>query len=333
MVPMFFVMTALYFLIQNELPGGPVQEAMARIKGVDGGGASGSKASMSPEEKARIKADLERQYGLDKPVYTRYFIWVSNIFRLDFGESLTTRRPAMETVMERIPISLGFGLPGFFLTYIICIALGVAKAIGDGKTFDVSSSIVLFILYAVPALVFAVILLLVFCTDRVLPGGAVFPLGGAYSDGYEALGTWEKIKDYSSHMFLPVFASMLGSFTMLTLLMKSSMLDVLSSDYVRTARAKGLKESVVVYKHALRNALLPLLVGIGGLLGVFLAGSIIIESVFALPGMGTLLLESLSARDFNVMMAVLVLQSVAIMVGQILSDLAYVLVDPRIDFR
>jgi microcin C transport system permease protein len=158
-------------------------------------------------------------------------------------------------------------------------------------------------------------------------------LGGARSDNYDMLPLAGKIADYWKHMFLPVVASMLGGFTTLTFLTKNSMLDVLSSDFIRTARAKGLNERRVIFKHALRNAVLPLMVGIGGFLGAFVAGSIVIESVFALPGMGMLLIESLSSRDYNVLMGVAVLQSLIIMLGQLMSDIAYVLVDPRIDFR
>jgi len=176
------------------------------------------------------------------------------------------------------------------------------------------------------------VLLLVFCTDRVLPGGALFPLGGARSDDWDTFTFSQKLWDYSRHMFLPVVSSLLGGFTFLTLLMKNSLLDVLSSDFIRTARAKGLSESRVILKHALRNAILPLMVGLGGFLSAFVAGSIIIESVFGLPGMGRLLIEALNSRDYNVLMGVAVIQSGIVMFGQLISDIAYVVVDPRIDF-
>ncbi len=331
MVPMFFLMTGVYFCVQNFLPGGPVQEALQRLRGGDEGGRSGQ--VLAPEDIAKLRLELEKQYGLDQPIPIRYAKWLANIVRLDFGDSTATRRPAIETIVERIPISLGFGIPGFFLTYLVCILLGVWKALKDGSVFDYGSSAVLFVAYSIPAVVISVVLLLVFCTDRVLPGGAIFPLGGARSDNYADLTAWGKWVDYWKHMFLPVCASMLGGFTTLTLLTKSSMLDVLHSDFVRTARAKGLDERRVVFKHALRNAVLPLMVGIGGFLGAFVAGSIIIESVFNLPGMGLLLIEALNSRDYNVLMGVAVIQSLIILFGQFLSDLAYVLVDPRIDFR
>jgi microcin C transport system permease protein len=330
MIPMFFVMTGVYFAFQNYLPGGPVQEVLQRLKGADMGGGT---ATLSAENLDQVRRDLERQYGLDKPVYERYVIWVGRLVRLDFGDSTTTRRPAFDTIVERIPISLGFGIPGFLLTYLVCILLGLAKGLKDGSRFDTLTSLMLFVAYSIPPLVISVLLLLFLCTDRFLPGGAIFPLGGAYSENFSDLSTWGKFKDFAWHMFLPVCASLVGAFTVLTSLMKNSLLDVLHSDFIRTARAKGLSEGKVIFKHALRNAVLPLMVGIGSMLGIFVAGSIVIEQVFGLPGMGRLLLESLNSRDYNVLMGVAVIQTLAIMLGQLMSDIAYVLIDPRIDFK
>ncbi|MBC7398027.1 MAG: ABC transporter permease subunit [Bdellovibrionales bacterium] len=329
MIPMFFMMTAVYFAVQNYLPGGPVQEVLARIQF---GGGEGGGRTMSIQDISKLKAELEKQYGLDKPVPVRYWIWLKKIAVLDFGDSTATREPAIHTIAERVPISIGFGVPGFFLTYIVCIFLGMAKALRDGSKLDTSSSILLFIAYSIPALVVSVVLLLVFCTDRVLPGGAWFPLGGARSDNWDMMTFGQKSSDYVKHMFLPVVASLLGGFTFLTMLMKNSLLDVLSSDFIRTARAKGLSERAVIMKHALRNAILPLMVGLGGFLSAFVAGSIVIESVFGLPGMGRLMIEALNSRDYNVLMGVAVIQSGVVMFGQLISDIAYVMVDPRIDF-
>jgi microcin C transport system permease protein len=332
-IPMFFLMTATYFCIQNYLPGGPVQETLARIRGMGGEGGSSKSSGMGPEDIKKLTHELEIQYGLDKPALTRYFIWVKNILILNFGDSITTRAPAIDQIIERLPISLSFGIPGFFLTYLISIPLGVLMALKDGSKFDSISSFLLFVIYSIPALVFAVVFLLVFCTDRVLPFGAIFPLGGWRADNYDELSMLGKFFDLTKHMFLPVLASVIGNFTVFALLQKNSMLEVIRSDYIRTARAKGLSESLVVFKHALRNALLPLMVGFGTVLGSFLGGSIIIEPIFGLPGIGVLSLQSLSSRDFNVVMAIVVLQSLAILLGQILSDITYVIVDPRIDYK
>ncbi|MES2615240.1 MAG: ABC transporter permease [Bdellovibrionota bacterium] len=314
LIPMFFLMTATYFCIQNYLPGGPVQEAIAKMTGMgDGGG-----RVLTPSDIKKLRHELEIQYGLDKPVWTRYFVWVKNILTLNFGNSLTTRSPAMEQIIQRFPISLSFGIPSFFLTYFICIPLGVMMALKDGSKFDSLSSFFLFIFYSIPALVFAIIFLLVFCTDRILPHGALFPLGGWRSDNYETLSFIQKILDIAHHMFLPVLASLFSNFTILTFLQKNSMLEVIRA---------------VIFKHALRNALLPLMVGFGTLLGTFLGGSIIIEPIFGLPGLGVLSLQALAARDFNVIMAIVVLQSGAILLGQLITDVAYVLIDPRIEYR
>ncbi|MEY4630963.1 MAG: hypothetical protein RIQ81_1083 [Pseudomonadota bacterium] len=330
-IPMFFLMTGVFFALQNYLPGGPVQEALAKIRGQDE--SSRGDRALSVDDIDQIRKELERQYGLDKPVHVRYWNWVKAVVVLDFGDSTTTRRPAMETVASRIPVSLAFGIPGFFLTYLICIPMGVRKALKDGTPFDTFTSFILFLNYSIPTLVISVILLLVFCTDRVLPGGAIFPLGGIRSDEFDSLSAAGKLWDYLKHMFLPVLASLVGGFTVMTMLMKNSMLEVIRSDYIRTARAKGLGERQVIFKHALRNAILPLMVGIGGFLSSFVAGSIVIESVFGVPGMGLQFLDALSSRDYNIMMAIVVIQSLAIMFGQIISDVAYVMVDPRIDFK
>lgn len=329
MIPMFFLMTGVYFCVQNYLPGGPVQEVLNRIQfgGSDGGG-----RTMSVGDLSKLRAELEHQYGLDQPVPVRYWKWLKKIAVFDFGDSTVSREPAWNTIEERIPVSLGFAIPGFFLTYLVCILLGIAKALKDGSRFDTSTSVVLFVAYSIPALVVSVVLLLVFCTDRILPHGAWFPLGGVRSDHWDELSQFAKLKDYANHLFLPVLASLIGGFTYLTLMMKNSLLDVLSLDFIRTARAKGLSESRVIYKHALRNAILPMVVGLGAFLSTFVAGSIVIETVFGLPGMGRLFIEALNSRDYNVLMAVAVIQSLVVMLGQLLSDIAYALVDPRIDF-
>ena len=330
MVPLFFLMTGVYFCVQNYLPGGPVQELLSRIQF---GGQDGSGQSLSIREMDQLKRELEKQYGMDQPVPIRYFRWLKKVMILDFGDSTVSGESAMKVVRNRIPVSIAFALPAFFLTYLICIFLGIVKALQEGSLFDGMSSILLFVAYSIPPLVVSVLLLMVLCTNRILPGGAIFPLGGIHSDDFENLDFMHQCFDYAKHLFLPVCASMLGGFTFLTLLMKNSLLEVLSLDFIRTARAKGLSEKNVIFKHALRNAVLPLLVGLGGFLSSFVAGSVVIESVFGLPGMGRLMIESLNARDYNVLMAVAVIQSLVVMFGQLFSDFAYVIADPRIDFK
>lgn len=332
MIPMFFLMTILYFSIQNYLPGGPVQEALAQITGL-GAGEQGSGQVLSVADIEKLRHDLEVQYQLDKPVLVRYFIWVKNMLHLDFGLSSTTRSPAMDQVIQRLPISLSFGLPSFFLTYLICIPLGILMALKDGSRFDLTASFLLFVFYSIPSLIFAVLFLILFCTDRILPFAPFFPLGGWKSPDFDSLTLIGKFFDIAHHLFLPVLATMLSQFTVMSLLQKNSMLEVIHADYIRTAQAKGLSYKKVMWKHALRNALLPMMVGFGAILATFLAGSLIVEPIFGIPGLGQLSLQALTARDFNVIMAIIVLQSLAILIGQLLSDIAYALVDPRIEYR
>ncbi|MBX9703682.1 MAG: ABC transporter permease subunit, partial [Silvanigrellaceae bacterium] len=208
-IPMFFLMTGIYFTIQNSLPGGPVEEALARIKGLSADEGFASRSAQNPEKLEKLRHELEKEYGLDKPAFVRYFIWLKNILCLEFGNSITTRRPAMEQIIERFPISLSFGLPSFFLAYLICIPLGVMMALRDGSRFDALATLTLFVTYSIPALVFAMLFLLFLCTDRFLSQGALFPLGGWRSDNYELLSPFAKFYDVVHHMFLPVLASMI----------------------------------------------------------------------------------------------------------------------------
>ncbi len=249
---------------------------------------------------------------------------------MDFGNSFTFEDPVIDVISSRFPVSLQFGIVSFILSYLVCIPLGVMKAIKANTAFDHISGIILYAAYSVPVLVLGIFLITFFA------GGSYFnwfPIGMLYSDNYDSLTTWGKILDRLHHFILPIICYMLGGFTELTMLMRNSMLDVVKSDYVRTARAKGLSENVVLFKHALRNAFLPIATGIGGFFRVFLAGSLIIENVFQLNGIGQLSYSSILARDYNVIMGILFLSAVFLMLGRVFSDIVYVLVDPRIDFR
>jgi len=309
-------------------PGGPIEQKLHAIRfgGMGGGGASGQSNQGVPQD---VIDALKKQYGFDKPVLTRYFIWLGNIARFDFGESFKYERPVSQVIADRFPVSFQFGIVSFILTYLICIPLGIAKAVRDGSRFDMGSSIGLMILYSIPPLVLGIIL-------RVyLAGGAFldwFPLGEIYSDQYSMLDWPDKIWDRVQHFILPLTCYVVGHFTVLTFLMKNSLLEEIQLDYVRTARAKGLSEKMVVYKHALRNALIPIATGLSGFLAVFFAGSVIVEQIFSLRGMGLLGYESALVRDYNVMMGLIFIESLLMAVGRLLSDISYVLIDPRIDF-
>ena len=266
----------------------------------------------------------------DKPVWERYIIWLKNISRLDFGTSFTYEEPVIDVIFSKFPVSLQFGLVSLFLTYLVCIPLGVKKAINAGGTFDQASGVVLYIAYSIPPLVLGIFLIVFFAGSSYL---SWFPIGGLKSDDYDSLTSMGKFLDRAHHFVLPLICYMIGGFTELSMLMRNSMLDVIKSDYVRTARAKGLPEKVVIFKHALRNALIPIATGIGGFFGVFLAGSLIIETIFNLDGMGLLSYQSIQSRDYNVVMGITFFSAVVLLVGRIFSDFIYVLIDPRIDFK
>lgn len=319
------------FIIINLAPGSPVEQKLQQMRfgGGEGGGSSfgGTRSTGVNEE---IIESLKKQYGFDKPVLVRYGIWLKNIFRLDFGESFTYGEPVIDVITSKFPVSLQFGIVSLILTYLVCIPLGVKKALSAGQSFDRLSGILLYIAYSVPPLVLGIFLIVVFAGESYL---SWFPIGGLYSDNYESLSVVGKIWDRAQHFVLPTICYLIGGFTELTLLTRNSMLDIIKSDYIRTARAKGLSEKIVVYKHALRNALIPVATGLGGYLGVFLTGSLIIEKIFNLDGIGLLSYSSILSRDYNVVMGLLFLSSMALMLGNLLSDLIYVMVDPRIDFK
>lgn len=318
------------FIIINLAPGSPVEQKLQQMRfgGGDAGGTQGGSRSTGVNEE--IVEALKKQYGFDKPVLVRYGIWLKNIFRLDFGESFTYGEPVIDVIKSKFPVSLQFGIVSLILTYLVCIPLGVKKALNAGQSFDRFSGILLYIAYSVPPLVLGIFLIVVFAGESYL---SWLPIGGLYSDNYESLSFFGKIWDRIQHFILPTICYLIGGFTELTLLTRNSMLDIIKSDYIRTARAKGLSEKMVVYKHALRNALIPVATGLGGYLGVFLTGSLIIEKIFNLDGIGLLSYSSILSRDYNVVMGLLFLSSMALMLGNLLSDLIYVMVDPRIDFK
>jgi len=328
MAPTLFGITVVCFFVINLAPGSPVDQALSKIRmgaGVSSGG-GGNTAGVSNEVLEAIK----KQYGFDKPLHMRYLIWLHNIVTLDFGESFTYQQPVIDVILQKLPISLQFGLVSIILIYLISIPLGIAKAVRDGGKFDLWSSVVLMVAYSIPPLILGILMRVYLAGGQFLD---IFPLGELYSDQYHDLNTWGKILDRAHHFVLPLICYVVNGFTVLTFLMKVSLLEEVRLDYVRTARAKGLDERTVIYKHAVRNALIPILTGLGSFLTVFFAGSIIIEQVFNIDGMGLLSLKSINSRDYNVIMAMIFIQAVLAMVGRLISDVTYVLVDPRIDFE
>jgi len=333
MIPTLFGITIVSFILINLAPGSPVEQKLQQMRmggamGA-GGGTMGGGRNQSGVSQEVIDA-LNKQYGFDKPLLTRYGIWIGNLSRLDFGDSFRYEEPVTKVIAQRFPVSITFGIVSFLLTYLICIPLGVWKAIRNGSTFDRASSFLLSAAYSIPPIILGILLLVYFAGASHFNW---FPMGGLRSDDFDSMPMWRQWLDLAHHFVLPLICYMIGSFTFLTFLMKNSLLDVIKLDYVRTARAKGLSERKTYLKHALRNALIPIITGMSDILSVFFAGSILIEKIFNLDGMGLLSLTAVSSRDYNVLMGLIFIEAVLALLGRLFSDLLYVVVDPRIDFQ
>lgn len=335
MVPTLFGITLVVFVIINLAPGSPIEQRLQEMR--FGGGGAGIAAEGRAAERGASQGvsnemveALKKQYGFDKPIHVRYFIWLKNLATLDFGESFTFEEPALSVIVSKFPVSLQFGVLSLILSYLISIPLGIVKALRHGSTFDVATSFLLFVLYSIPSFMLAVLLIVLFSGGSFLE---IFPVGGLYSESYDDLSLWGKILDRAHHFVLPLICYTIGSFTSLTVLMKNSIIEEIKKDYIRTARAKGVDERTVYMKHALRNALIPIVTGLGGFLSVFFAGSLLLETIFQLDGIGLLSYRSVLARDYNVIMGIVFIQSLLSLLGNVLSDFAYVMVDPRIDFK
>ena len=329
-IPTFIGITLAVFVVMHFVPGGPVERQIMRYKmaiATEGGaGAAGATLDI-PEDALE---EMRRYYGFDKPVHVRYALWLWNLLHLDLGNSYIYQDPVWDVIKSRFPISIFLGLTGFFLSYLVCVPLGVWKAIRHGSRFDFASSVLVFLGYSVPGWALGTALLVLF------GGGSfwsVFPLGGFRPPNWEFLGFFDKIVQQLYYMCLSVLCYMLGSFATLTILMKNSLLENLGQDYIRTAFAKGLSERRVIFVHALRNSLIPIATGLGHVISIILAGSFLIEKVFNIDGMGYLGYTSILQRDYPVALGILVISSLLMLVGNILSDMIYVVVDPRIRFQ
>jgi microcin C transport system permease protein len=327
-IPTFIGITLAVFLVMNFVPGGPVERQIMRYKmsiAQKGGGRAGDVDI--PQDALE---EMQRYYGFDKPVYTRYGLWLWNVLHLNLGRSYIYQDPVWDVIKARFPISIFLGVTGFLLSYMVCIPLGVSKAVRHGSRFDLVSSLMVFLGYSIPGWALGTALLV------LLGGGSfwnVFPLGGFRPSNWEYLGFFEKIAAQLHYMFLPVLCYMIESFATLTILMKNSLMENLGQDYVRTAYAKGLSERRVIFVHALRNSMIPIATGLGSEISIILAGSFLIEKVFNIDGMGYLGYTSILQRDYPVALGILVISSLLLLVGNILSDMIYVLVDPRIRFK
>lgn len=336
MIPTFIGITFVVFMITRFVPGGPVEQAILQLQQASGGEAGGGAAGNGDDGSGvppEVREQLERQFGFDKPAPVAYVHWMGDLLTGDLGQSYKYSQPVMDVIVSRFPVSIYFGLIGFTLAYLICVPLGVYKAILHSSGFDIASSAIVFMGYSIPGWALGTLLLVYF------GGGSfwdVIPLGGFRSANWDQM--WEQgeiwwcVKDQLEHTIAPIISYMVGSFASLTILMKNSLMENMGQDYVRTAFAKGLPERRVIFVHALRNSLIPICTGLGHALGLIMAGSFLIEFAFNIDGIGYLGYTSIVGRDYAVVMGILVINTLLVLVGNILSDVLYVVVDPRIRF-
>lgn len=333
------------FAIIQAAPGGPVDQAIARIMGEDvaatasigGGGAGGAPTGdLSGYEMSRgldpeMIAELERQFGFDKPAHERFFKMLGDYFTFDFGNSFYQDVPVVDLVIDRLPVSLSLGIASLLIVYLVSLPLGIRKAVSDGSPFDVWTSVIILVGYAIPAFILAMLLILLFGGGEFFDW---FPLRGLISDNHDELPLLERITDRLWHLVLPVAAMVAGSFATLTMLTKNSFLEEINKQYVQTARAKGLTSRGVLYGHVFRNAMLIVIAGFpAALLGILFTSSVLIEVIFSLKGIGLLGFEAVLTRDYPIVFGTLFVFTLLGLVTQLIADLTYMLVDPRIDFE
>jgi microcin C transport system permease protein len=345
-IPTLVGIMVINFSLVQFVPGGPIEQVIAQMQGQGdvfegfaGSGEDAGTSTPSGDEQyigarglpPEFIAQLEKEFGFDKPPLERFLNMMWNYMRLDFGESYFRSISVIDLVIEKLPVSITLGLWSTLIAYMVSIPLGIRKAMKDGTSFDTWTSGLIIVAYAIPGFLFAILLLV------LLAGGSywqIFPLRGLTSDNWEELSWLGKIGDYFWHIALPVIASTISAFATLTLLTKNSFLDEIKKHYVMTARAKGLTENRVLYGHVFRNAMLIVIAGFPAVfIGVFFGGSLIIETIFSLDGLGRLGFEAAVARDYPVIFGTLFIFGLIGLVVGILSDLMYVVVDPRIDFE
>lgn len=349
-IPTLLGIMLISFAIIQATPGGPIENVISRMKGFE----QGAESRLNSHNKDFIKSAqhttyasttyrgaqgldpalikrLEKMYGFDKPAHERFLLMLKNYLAFDFGESFFKNTKVIDLIIAKMPVSISLGLWSTLLIYFICIPLGIKKAVTHGSRFDVTTSTMIIIGYAIPGFLFAILLIILFASGSFWQ---IFPLRGLTSDNFAQLTMWGKITDYLWHITLPVIAMSIGGFATLTMLTKNSFLDEVNKQYVTTARAKGLTEPQILYRHVFRNAMLLIIAGFPAtLISVFFTGSLLIEVIFSLDGLGLLSFESALNRDYPVIFATLYIFSLMGLLLKLLSDLTYTWVDPRIDFE
>ena len=329
-LPTLLGITFLVFLLCQFVPGGPIDQMKMRIAGAAAVGEVGAGASRRvssidiPEEDL---ASLKKYYGFDQPILVRYGTYLTKLITLDLGDSFRYTMPVEKLIISRFPVSVYFGLIAFLLTYSICIPLGIFKALRHKSRFDNATSVLIFLGYSIPGYALGAVLLALFAVHRDW-----FPLGGFESQGFSDMTFFGKVGDRLHHTALPVICYAIHLFAFMTILMKNSLLENMSADYVKTALAKGMTWQRAVFGHALRNSLIPIATSFGNNISLILTGSLLIERVFSIPGMGLLFFEAITARDYPVVMGYIFVSATLMLVGNLLSDLCVAMADPRVRF-
>jgi microcin C transport system permease protein len=349
MIPTIIGILFISFVVVQFAPGGPVEQVLADLSGnsdsdrlgsggsdfagdagLEEGGGSGKYRGAQGLD-PRFIAQLEKQFGFDRPAHERFFKMLWDYARFDFGDSFFKGRPVIDLILEKMPVSITLGLWITLISYLISVPLGIAKALRDGSRFDVWTSGIIIVGYAIPGFLFGIMLIVLFA------GGSFFdwfPLRGLWSDNFDQLSAWGKVKDYAWHVTLPLLAMVLSAFATTTLLTKNSFLDEIKKQYVVTARAKGLNNRQVLYGHVFRNAMLILIAGFpGAFVSAFFTGSLLIENIFSLDGLGLLGFDAILRRDYPIVFGTLFIYSLMGLVVGLISDLIYTWIDPRIDFE
>jgi len=325
-IPTFLGITLMVFTITRFVPGGPIERMIAEAQ-QSSIGKGYHRMNASPLSASQLE-ELKKYYGFDKPVIVSYVIWLKKVLVFDLGTSTRYYEPVWNIIKSKLPVSLFYGIMAMIITYSVCIPLGILKAIKHRTSIDNVTSVAVFTGYAIPNYVVAVILLMVFSSWL-----DIFPLGGFTGDNFHELTFPGKIFDIFYHAILPLTAYMAGSFAVMTFMMKNALMDHLASDFIRTAIAKGQSYKGAVYRHALRNSLIPLATHFGNNISLILTGSYLIEKIFNIDGIGLLGLESVIERDYPVVMGILVISSLLFLIGNILSDICVALVDPRVKYE
>ncbi len=346
MIPTILGIMLISFVLVQFAPGGPVERVIAQLQGTDAGatsrisGGGGGDFALSASSDSSYRGaqgldpefikQLEAQFGFDRPAPERFLKMIRDYARFDFGKSYFRDTPVVDLIREKLPVSISLGLWMLLLSYAVSIPLGVAKAVRDGTRFDAWTSVVVIVGYAIPGFLFAILLIVLFAGGSFFQ---IFPLRGLTSDNWAQLSLGGKVADYFWHLVLPITSMALGAFATSTLLTRNSFLDEIRKQYVLTARMKGLTERRVLYGHVFRNAMLIVIAGLpGAFIGAFFAGSLLIETIFSLDGLGLLSFESIINRDYPTVFASLYIFSLLGLVVNLISDLTYAWIDPRIDF-